>query len=156
MTEGFGPKISGFDHIVFRNSKPRFPNLRNKINKNTAAIMVETILGEGGIKQIPDKCLKYLRKICNKKKILLILDEVQCGIGRSGDFFAFEHSKVRPDIVPIAKGIGGGFPIGAVLMNKKVAAGMTPGTHGSTFGGNPLAMSIGNTVMDIVSKKILK
>jgi|TARA_A100001234_G_scaffold219479_1_gene230363 acetylornithine/N-succinyldiaminopimelate aminotransferase len=153
MTEGFGPKISGFDHIVFRNSKPRFPNLRNKINKNTAAIMVETILGEGGIKQIPDKCLKYLRKICNKKKILLILDEVQCGIGRSGDFFAFEHSKVRPDIVPIAKGIGGGFPIGAVLMNKKVAAGMTPGTHGSTFGGNPLAMSIGNTVMDIVSKK---
>ena len=81
------------------------------------------------------------------------MDEVQCGIGRSGDFFAFEHSKVRPDIVPIAKGIGGGFPIGAVLMNKKVAAGMTPSTHGSTFGGNPLAMSMGNTVMDIVSKK---
>ena len=88
-----------------------------------------------------------------KKKILLILDEVQCGIGRSGDFFAFEQSKVKPDIVPIAKGIGGGFPIGAVLMNKKVASGMVPGTHGSTFGGNPLAMSVGNTVMDIISKK---
>ena len=157
MTEGFGPKVPGFDHIQFKNTKPRFPNIRNKINKNTAAIMVETILGEGGIKPIPDKCLRYLRKICNEKKILLILDEVQCGIGRSGDFFAFEKSRVVPDIVPIAKGIGSGFPIGAVLMNKKVAAGMTPGTHGSTFGGNPLAMAVGNTVMDIVSsKKFLK
>ena len=153
MTEGFGPKIPGFDHINFCDTKPRFPNIRNKIKKNTAAIMVETILGEGGIKQIPDKCLKYLRKICNQKKILLILDEVQCGIGRSGNFFAFEQSKVKPDIVPIAKGIGGGFPIGAVLMNKKVASGMTPGTHGSTFGGNPLAMAIGNSVIDIVSNK---
>ena len=153
MTEGFGPKIPGFDHINFRDTKPRFLNLKNKIKKNTAAIMVETILGEGGIKLIPDKCLKYLRKICNQKKILLILDEVQCGIGRSGNFFAFEQSKVKPDIVPIAKGIGGGFPIGAVLMNKKVAAGMTPGTHGSTFGGNPLAMAVGNSVIDIVSSK---
>ena len=153
MTEGFGPKVPGFDHIKFRNSKPRFPNIRNKINKSTAAIMVETIMGEGGIKTIPDKCLRYLRKICNEKKILLILDEVQCGVGRSGDFFAFERSKVKPDIVPIAKGIGGGFPLGAVLMNKKVASGMTPGTHGSTFGGNPLAMKIGSTVMDIVGKK---
>ena len=110
-------------------------------------------MGEGCIKVIPDWCLKELRALCNKKKILLILDEVQCGIGRSGDFFAFEKSKVKPDIVPIAKGIGGGFPIGAVLMNKKVASAMTPGTHGSTFGGNPLAMSIGNTVMDIISNK---
>ena len=151
MTEGFGPKIPGFDHINFRNKEPRFPNIRKKIKKNTAAIMVETILGEGGIKQIPDKCLRYLRKICNQKKILLILDEVQCGIGRSGNFFAFEQSRIKPDIVPIAKGIGGGFPLGAVLMNKKVAAGMIPGTHGSTFGGNPLAMAVGNTVMDIVS-----
>ena len=115
--------------------------------------MVETIGGESGIKVIPDFCLKELRKLCNKKKILLILDEVQCGISRSGDFLAFERSKVKPDIVPIAKGIGGGFPIGAVLMNKKVASGMTPGTHGSTFGGNPLAMAVGNTVMDIVSNK---
>ncbi len=153
MTEGFGPKVNGFDHFDFGNHK----SLKKKITKNTAAIMVETILGEGGIKVIPDWCLRELRKICNKKNILLILDEVQCGIGRSGDFFAFEKSKVKPDIVPIAKGIGGGFPIGAVLMNKKVASGMTAGTHGSTFGGNPLAMTVGNSVMDIISnKKFLK
>ncbi len=149
MTEGFGPKVTGFDHFSFGDHN----SLKKKINKNTAAIMVETIMGEGGIKVIPDWCLKELRALCNKKKILLILDEVQCGIGRSGNFFAFEKSKVKPDIVPIAKGIGGGFPIGAVLMNKKVASGMTPGTHGSTFGGNPLAMSVGNTVMDIISNK---
>ena len=149
MTEGFGPKVPGFDHFKFGDHK----SLEKKINKNTAAIMVETIGGESGIKVIPDFCLKELRKLCNKKKILLILDEVQCGISRSGDFLAFERSKVKPDIVPIAKGIGGGFPIGAVLMNKKVASGMTPGTHGSTFGGNPLAMAVGNTVMDIVSTK---
>merc|ERR1712093_324903 len=123
------------------------------ITSRTAAIMVETIMGEGGIKVIPTWCLKELRKICNKKKILLILDEVQCGIGRSGKFFAFEYAKIKPDIVPIAKGIGGGFPIGAVLMNKKVAKGMTPGSHGSTFGGNPLAMSVGNAVLDQILKK---
>ncbi len=149
MTEGFGPKIPGFDHFKFGNHD----SLKKKINKNTAAIMVETIMGEGGIKIIPDWCLRELRQLCNKKKILLILDEVQCGVARSGDFFAFEKSKVKPDIVPIAKGIGGGFPIGAVLMNKKVASGMTAGSHGSTFGGNPLAMTVGNTVMDIVSKR---
>ena len=153
MTEGFGPKVPGFDHVEFRDFKPRFPNIKKKIKKNTAAIMVETIMGEGGIKSLPDKCLKYLRKICNEKKILLILDEVQCGIGRTGDFFAFEKSKVKPDIVPIAKGIGGGFPIGAVLMNKKAASGMTAGSHGSTFGGNPLAMKIGSEVFDIISNK---
>ncbi len=152
MTEGFG-HVGGFDHFNFGDHN----SLKKKITKNTAAIMVETIMGEGGIKVIPDWCLKELRKLCDKKKILLILDEVQCGVSRSGDFFAFEKSKVKPDIVPIAKGIGGGFPIGAVLMNKKVATGMTPGTHGSTFGGNPLAMAVGNTVMDIVSsKKFLK
>ena len=152
MTEGFG-HVGGFDHFTFGNHN----SLKKKITKNTAAIMVETILGEGGIKVIPNWCLKELRKLCDKKKILLILDEVQCGIGRSGDFFAFEKSKIKPDIVPIAKGIGSGFPIGAVLMNKKVAASMTPGTHGSTFGGNPLAMAVGNAVMDIVSsKKFLK
>jgi acetylornithine/N-succinyldiaminopimelate aminotransferase len=115
--------------------------------------MVETVMGEGGIKVIPNWCLKELRKICDKRKILLILDEVQCGIGRSGNFFAFENSKIKPDIVPIAKGIGGGFPLGAVLMNKKVASGMTAGTHGSTFGGNPLAMSVGNAVLDQILKK---
>ena len=149
MTEGFGPKVDGFDHFEFGDHK----SLKRSIKKNTAAIMVETIMGEGGIKVIPDWCLRGLRKICNKKKILLILDEVQCGIGRSGNFFAFENSGVKPDIVPIAKGIGGGFPLGAVLMNKKVASGMIAGTHGSTFGGNPLAMSVGNAVLDQIFKK---
>ena len=149
MTEGFGPKVQGFDHFRFGDHK----KLKKLITKKTAAVMIETVMGEGGIKVIPDWCLKDLRKLCNRKGILLILDEVQCGIGRTGDFFAFEKSKVKPDIVPIAKGIGGGFPIGAVLMNKKVASGMTPGTHGSTFGGNPLAMKIGTKVLDIISKK---
>ena len=153
MTEGFGPKVAGFDHFKFGDHK----SLNKAINNKTAAIMVEPIMGEGGIKVIPDWCLRELRKICNKKKILLILDEVQCGIGRTGNFFAFESSGVKPDIVPIAKGIGGGFPIGAVLMTKKVASSMVPGTHGSTFGGNPLAMSVGNAVLDqIIKKKFLK
>ncbi len=147
--EGFYPKVDGFDHFNFGDHK----GLEKAITNRTAAIMVETILGEGGIKVIPDFCLRGLRKLCNKKKILLILDEVQCGIGRSGKFFAFEEAKIKPDIVPIAKGIGGGFPIGAVLVNKKVASGMKPGTHGSTFGGNPLAMSAGNAVMDVIFKK---
>ena len=149
MTEGFGPKVGGFDHFKFGDHR----SLKKAITNKTAAIMVEPIMGEGGIKVIPDWCLKELRKICNKKKILLILDEVQCGIGRTGNFFAFEKSKVKPDIVPIAKGIGGGFPIGAVLMTKKVASSMTPGSHGSTFGGNPLAMSVGNAVLDQIFKK---
>ena len=149
MVEGFGPKIEGFDHFDFGDHK----KLKKLIKKNTAAIMVETIMGEGGIKVIPDWCLRGLRDLCDKNKILLILDEVQCGVGRTGDFFAFEKSKVKPDIVPIAKGIGGGFPIGAVLMSRKVASGMIPGTHGSTFGGNPLAMKIANEVMNIISNK---
>ena len=149
MTEGFGPKVPGFDHFSFGDHK----KLKKLITNKTAAIMIEPIMGEGGIKTIPDWCLKGLRRLCNKKGILLIFDEVQCGIGRTGDFFAFEQSKVKPDIVPIAKGIGGGFPIGAVLMTKKVATGMTAGTHGSTFGGNPLAMKIGSTVLDIISNK---
>ncbi len=149
MTEGFYPKVEGFDHFKFGDHK----KLEKSITKKTAAIMVETIMGEGGIKVIPDYCLKGLRKLCNKKNILLILDEVQCGIGRSGKFLAFEYANIRPDIVPIAKGIGGGFPLGAVLLNKKAASGMKPGTHGSTFGGNPLAMSVGNAVLDIMFKK---
>ena len=149
MTQGFGSKVPGFDHFKFGD----FKSLKKSITKNTAAIMIETIMGEGGIKVHSNSFLKKLRKICNQKKILLILDEVQCGIGRTGKFFAYEYSNVKPDIVPIAKGIGGGFPIGAVLMNKKVASGMIPGTHGSTFGGNPLAMSVGNAVLDKIFKK---
>ena len=151
MTEGFGPKVPGFDHFEFGDHK----KLKKLIKKNTAAIMIETVLGEGGIKVIPDFCIKEIRKLCDKHKILLILDEVQCGIGRSGKFFAFEYANVKPDIVPIAKGIGGGFPIGAVLMTKKVAKAMVPGTHGSTFGGNPLAMAVGNAVLDQINRNLL-
>ena len=149
MTEGFGPKVNGFDHFKFGDHE----GLKKMITNKTAAVMVETIMGEGGIKVIPDWCLRDLRKICNKKKTLLILDEVQCGIGRSGKFFAFEYANIKPDIVPIAKGIGGGFPIGACLVNKKVASTMKPGSHGTTFGGNPLAMSVGNAVLDVIFKK---
>tara|TARA_Y100001935_G_C17299944_1_gene508591 strand:+ start:1310 stop:2473 length:1164 start_codon:yes stop_codon:yes gene_type:complete len=151
MTEGFGPKVPGFDHFEFGDLK----KLKKLINKNTAAIMIETVMGEGGIKVIPNWCVKAIRKICNQRGVLLILDEVQCGIGRSGKFFAFEYANVKPDIVPIAKGIGGGFPIGAVLMTKKVAKAMIPGTHGSTFGGNPLAMAVGNAVLDQINKNLL-
>ena len=149
MQEGFGPKVNGFDHFKFGNLK----SLKKSIKKNTAAIMIETIMGEGGIKVHSNAFLKKLRKICSQKKILLILDEVQCGIARTGKFFAFEYAKIKPDIVPIAKGIGGGFPLGAVLMTKKVASGMVPGTHGTTNGGNPLAMSVGNAVLDQIFKK---
>tara|TARA_Y100000590_G_scaffold435745_2_gene555525 strand:- start:175 stop:1338 length:1164 start_codon:yes stop_codon:yes gene_type:complete len=146
--EGFGPKVEGFDQVPFADHEA----IKKAINKKTAAIMVETIMGEGGIKVVPDFCIQGLRKICDENDILLILDEVQCAY-RTGNFFAFEKSGVAPDIVPIAKGIGGGFPLGACLVTKKVSVGMTPGTHGSTFGGNPLAMAIGNAVLDIIFSK---
>jgi len=144
-TEGFGPKVDGFDQVPFADHEA----IKRAINKNTAGIMVETIMGEGGIKVIPDFCLKGLREICDENNILLILDEVQSAY-RTGNFFAFEASGVNPDIVPIAKGIGGGFPLGACLVTKKVSVGMTPGTHGSTLGGNPLAMAVGNAVLDVI------
>ena len=149
MTEGFYPKVNGFAHFKFGDHE----SLKKSITNKTAAIMIETIMGEGGIKVHSNFFLKELRKICNQKKILLILDEVQCGIGRSGKFFAFEHAKVKPDIVPIAKGIGGGFPIGAVLMNRKVAKSCVPGSHGSTYAGSPLATTVGNAVLDQILKK---
>ncbi len=152
-TRGFGPDVEGFDQVPFGDHEA----LEKAINKDTAAIMVETILGEGGIRVIPEDCLKGLRKLCDKSGILLILDEVQCGLGRTGKLFAFEWAKIKPDIVPIAKGIGGGFPLGACLMNKKTASSMSPGSHGSTFGGNPLAMSIATVVLDyILNKDFLK
>jgi len=148
-TEGFGPKVEGFDQVPFADHEA----IKRTINKNTAAILLETIQGEGGIKVVPEVCLKGLREICDEHNLLLILDEVQCGVGRTGNFFAFEKSGIVPDIVPIAKGIGGGFPLGVCLVTKKVSVGMTPGTHGSTFGGNPLAMSVGNAVLDIIFGK---
>ena len=147
-TEGFGPRVEGFDQVPFADHE----KIKKGMNKNTAAIMVETIMGEGGIKVIPGFCLKGLRELCDKNGILLILDEVQSAY-RTGNFFAFESSGITPDIVPIAKGIGGGFPLGACLVTKKVSVGMTPGTHGSTFGGNPLAMAVGNAVLDILFEK---
>jgi len=146
--EGFGPKVEGFDQVPFADHEA----VKKKINKNTAAIMIETIMGEGGMKIVPDFCIKGLRELCDKHNILLILDEVQCAY-RTGSFFAFEKSGIVPDIVPIAKGIGGGFPLGACLVTKKVSVGMTPGSHGSTFGGNPLAMAVGNAVLDIIFEK---
>jgi acetylornithine/N-succinyldiaminopimelate aminotransferase len=146
--EGFGPKVDGFDQVPFADHEA----IKKNINKNTAAIMVETIMGEGGIKVVPDFCLKGLRELCDEHEILLILDEVQCAY-RTGNFFAFEKSGIVPDIVPIAKGIGGGFPLGACLVTKKVSVGMTPGTHGSTLGGNPLAMAVGNAVLDVIFEK---
>ena len=146
--EGFGPKVDGFDQVPFADHNA----IKEAINKNTAAIMIETIMGEGGIKVVPDFCLEGLRKLCDENEILLILDEVQCAY-RTGNFFAFEKSGITPDIVPIAKGIGGGFPLGACLVTKKVSVGMTTGTHGSTFGGNPLAMAVGNAVLDILFEK---
>ena len=149
MTEGFGPKVSGFDHFKYGDIK----SFKKKISNKTAAVFFETAMGESGIKVHSTKFLKDVRKICTQKKILLILDEVQCGVGRSGKFFAFEYSNIKPDIVPIAKGIGGGYPIGAVLMTKKVSKCMVPGTHGSTYGGNPLAMAVGNAILDKVFKK---
>ena len=147
-TEGFGPKVDGFDQVPFADHDA----VKKAINKNTAAIMLETIMGEGGVKVVPDFCIKGLRELCDEYNILLILDEVQCAY-RTGNFFAFEKSGITPDIVPIAKGIGGGFPIGACLVTKKVSVGMTAGTHGSTFGGNPLAMAVGNAVLDIIFEK---
>ena len=154
--EGFGPKVDGFDQVAFPGSQKQsdtdHKSIKKAINKNTAAIMVETIMGEGGIKVIPDFCLTGLRELCDEHEILLILDEVQSAY-RTGSFFAFERSGVIPDIVPIAKGIGGGFPLGACLVTKKVSVGMTAGTHGSTFGGNPLAMAVGNAVLDIIFEK---
>ena len=147
-TEGFGPKVDGFDQVPFADHEA----IKKNISKHTAAIMIETIMGEGGIKVVPEFCIKGLRKICDENDLLLILDEVQCAY-RTGNFFAFEESGITPDIVPIAKGIGGGFPLGACLVTKKASIGMTAGTHGSTFGGNPLAMAIGNAVLDIILKK---
>jgi acetylornithine/N-succinyldiaminopimelate aminotransferase len=146
--EGFGPKVEGFDQVPFNDLEA----VKKNINNNTAAIMIETIMGEGGIKVVSDSFLKSLRELCDKNEILLILDEVQCAY-RTGNFFAFEKSGINPDIAPIAKGIGGGFPLGACLVTKKASIGMTAGTHGSTFGGNPLACSVGLAVLDILFEK---
>ncbi|MDT8328041.1 MAG: aspartate aminotransferase family protein [Roseovarius sp.] len=144
MTKGFGPLLPGFKHLGWGDHAA----LHAAIDDNTAAILIEPVQGEGGIRPLPDQCLKGLRALCDEKGILLILDEVQCGMGRTGRLFAHEWAGVTPDIMMVAKGIGGGFPLGAVLATEAAASGMTAGTHGSTYGGNPLGCAVGSAVMD--------
>jgi len=144
--EGFGPKVEGFDQVPFDD----IDAAAKAITSETAAILVEPVQGEGGIRAFPTQSLKRLRELCDRHGLLLIFDEVQCGIGRTGKLFAYEWSGVTPDIMAIAKGIGGGFPMGACLATDAAAVGMTAGVHGTTFGGNPLAMAVGNAVLDVV------
>src|SRR5690606_32499058 len=144
--DGFGPKVDGFDHVAFDDEAA----LRAAITPETAALMIEPIQGEGGLRSAPTRLLKQLRDICDEQGLLLIFDEIQTGVGRTGKFFSHELSGVTPDIMSIAKGIGGGFPMGACLATEEAAAGMTLGTHGTTFGGNPLAMAVGNAVLDVI------
>jgi acetylornithine/N-succinyldiaminopimelate aminotransferase len=144
--EGFGPKVDGFDQVAFGDEKA----LLAAISDATAGILIEPIQGEGGMRPVPPKELKRLREICDEHGILLLLDEVQSGVGRTGKLFAHEWAGITPDIMAIAKGIGGGFPVGACLATEEAAQGMTAGTHGSTFGGNPLAMAVGNAVLDVM------
>jgi len=147
MTKGFGPLLPGFIHLDWGDHDA----LHAAMNERTAAILIEPVQGEGGIRPLPDHCLKGLRALCDETGTLLILDEVQCGMGRTGRLFAHEWAGVTPDIMMVAKGIGGGFPLGAVLATENAASGMTAGTHGSTYGGNPLACAVGNAVMEIVA-----
>jgi acetylornithine/N-succinyldiaminopimelate aminotransferase len=144
--EGFGPKVDGFDQIPFGDLKAA----EKAITPETAAILIEPIQGEGGLRAATPEFLRGLRKLCDEHGLLLILDEVQTGVARTGKLFAHELAGITPDIMAIAKGIGGGFPMGACLATERAASGMTAGTHGSTFGGNPLAMAVGNAVLDVV------
>ena len=147
MTKGFGPLLPGFVHLKFGDHEA----LTAAITERTCAILIEPVQGEGGIRPVPDQCLKGLRDLCDEHGILLIFDEVQCGVGRTGKLFAHEWAGITPDIMMVAKGIGGGFPLGAVLATEDAASGMTVGTHGSTYGGNPLGCAVGCAVMDIVA-----
>ena len=146
MTKGFGPLLPGFKHIEFGDMEA----LGAAITDTTAAIMIEPVQGEGGIRPVPDADLKQMRALCEANGLLLIFDEVQCGVGRTGKMFAHEWAGVTPDIMMVAKGIGGGFPLGAVLATETAASGMTAGTHGSTYGGNPLGCAVGNAVVNII------
>lgn len=144
--EGFGPKAPGFDQVPFGDVDA----LKAAITSETAALLIEPVQGEGGLRPATKEFMRELRQICDENGILLILDEVQCGVGRTGKFFAYENSGITPDIMAVAKGIGGGFPLGACLATADAASGMQPGTHGSTYGGNPLAMAVGNAVLDVI------
>jgi len=147
MTKGFGPLLPGFRHVPWGD----IDAVRDAVGDATAAIIVEPVQGEGGIRPLEDGKLRALRDICDETGTLLILDEVQCGMGRTGRLFAHEWAGITPDIMMVAKGIGGGFPLGAVLATERAASGMTAGTHGSTYGGNPLGCAIGTKVVEIIS-----
>jgi len=144
--DGFGPKVDGFDQVPFGD----LDAVEAAIGDETAGILIEPIMGEGGIKLIEASFLRALRKLCDKHGLMLVLDEIQCGLGRTGKLYAHEWANITPDILATAKGLGGGFPVGACLATEEAARGMTAGSHGSTFGGNPLAMAVGNGVLDIV------
>ncbi len=144
--EGFGPKAPGFDQVPFGD----LDAVKAAITDETAAILIEPVQGEGGLRSASHEFLRALRQICDEHGMLLVLDEVQCGVGRTGKFFAHEWAGITPDIMAVAKGIGGGFPLGACLATEEAASGMKAGTHGSTYGGNPLAMAVGNAVLDVV------
>jgi len=144
--EGFGPKVDGFDQVPFGDEAA----LRAAITDETAAILLEPVQGEGGLRGFPEEFMRMLRQLCDEKGLLLILDEVQTGVGRTGKLFAHEWAGIKPDIMAVAKGIGGGFPMGACLATAEAAKGMTAGVHGTTYGGNPLAMAVGNAVLDVV------
>lgn len=147
MVKGFGPLMPGFTHLKWGDHDA----IRAAITDQTCAVMIEPIQGEGGIRPVPDQCLKGLRDLCDATGTLLIFDEVQCGMGRTGRLFAHEWAGVTPDIMMVAKGIGGGFPLGALLATENAAKGMTAGTHGSTYGGNPLGCAVGARVTEIIS-----
>jgi acetylornithine/N-succinyldiaminopimelate aminotransferase len=144
--EGFGPPVDGFDQVPFAD----LDAVKRAIGEATAAILIEPIQGEGGVRVVPPTFMRALRQLCDQHGLLLIFDEVQTGIGRTGELFAYQRSGVEPDIMTLAKALGGGFPIGACLATSEASKGMTAGTHGSTFGGNPLAMVVANTVLDVV------
>lgn len=143
---GFGPKVDGFDQVAFGNLN----ELRAAITPQTAGIMIEPVQGEGGVRPNAPEYLQALRQVCDEFGLLLLFDEVQCGMGRSGKLFAYEWANVAPDVMALAKGLGGGFPVGACLASERAASGMTAGVHGTTFGGNPLAMAMGNAVLDVL------
>jgi len=146
LVKGFGPMLPGFVHLPFGDHEA----LKAAITPQTAAIILEPIQGEGGIRPVPPQCLRGLRELCDEAGILLIFDEIQCGMGRTGKLFAHEWAGVTPDIMAVAKGIGGGFPLGACLATESAAVGMVAGTHGSTYGGNPLACAVGCEVMKVM------
>lgn len=145
--EGFGPPVEGFDQVPYAD----LDATKKAIGPQTGAIMIEPVMGEGGVRVVPHAFLKALRQLCDQHGLLLIFDEIQTGIGRTGDVFAYQHTGVTPDIMTLAKALGGGFPIGACLATAEASKGMTTGTHGSTFGGNPLAMAVGNAAIDLVT-----